>query len=177
MDSEFKAKFDNLDDLLSGGYISEAEYAAARENLLMDAGFDVSPRPAGLFRGTVAFQPREERGRSGCGCFLMLLLLIVALLGGALALPEGIVKGIPVLGSLMEGQGLRSIRQSVAGFIDDLRGNPVNGGVGQLMTPAPGQSRAVSGDAEAQTRPAPGDGVIVTTEPITDETLPPEPRG
>ena len=126
MDAELKGKFDDLDDLLSGGYISKEEFAAARENLLVEAGFDVSPRTGGLFGGNLAFRPHEESGggRSGCGCFLIFLLLAALLIGGFLALPEGVLKGIPIVGNLIEGQGIQEMRQSVIRFIDDLRGNP-----------------------------------------------------
>ena len=123
MDIELKGKFDDLDDLLSGGYISKEEFAAARENLLIEAGFDVSPRTGGFISG-LAFRRSEEESRKGCGCFLMLLLLIAVLIGGFLALPDGILKGIPVIGDLIEGQGIQGMRQSVMRFIDDLRGNP-----------------------------------------------------
>lgn len=123
MDIELKGKFDDLDDLLSGGYISKEEFATARENLLIEAGFDVSPRTGG-FIGGLAFRRSEEENRKGCGCFLMLLLLIAVLIGGFLALPDGILKGIPVIGDLIEGQGIQEMRQSVTRFIDDLRGNP-----------------------------------------------------
>ncbi len=147
MDSELKGKFDDLDDLLSGGYISREEFAAARENLLIEAGFDVSPRESG-FLGGLAFRSREERGRrSGCGCFLILLFLVALLIGGFLLLPEGVLKGIPILGNLIEGQGLQEMRQSVFNFIDDLRGNPA-GDVAPQPAPAPDRERQTEPEAE-----------------------------
>ena len=123
MDAELKGKFDDLDDLLSGGYISKEEFATARENLLIEAGFDVSPRTGG-FMGGLAFRKSEEERGNGCGCLLTFLLLVALMIGAFLALPEGILKGIPVVGNLIEGQGIQEMRQSVARFIDDLRGNP-----------------------------------------------------
>ena len=126
MNSDIKRKLDDLNELLSQSYITDSEYAIARENVLADAGIDIVPRmEAPIVRDSVRpFRMRREQRNSGCGCFLILLLLLVAAAGCFLALPEDIAKNIPGVGQLIDEPRYQEIRQTITQFIDDLRGNP-----------------------------------------------------
>ena len=103
MNGDLKRKLDDLNELLSQNYITDSEYASARENVLADAGIDIVPRMEGpIVRDSVRpLQPRRDpQPNSGCGCFLILLLLLVAAAGCFLALPEDIARNIPGVGQL-----------------------------------------------------------------------------
>lgn len=126
MNSDLKRKLDDLNELLSQNYITDSEYAIARENVLADSGIDIVPRmEAPIVRDSVRpFRVRRDQHNSGCGCFLVLLLLLVAAAGCFLALPEDMAKKIPGVGSLIDEPRYQEIRQTITQFIDDLRGNP-----------------------------------------------------
>ena len=128
MNSEIKRKLDDLNELLAQNYITDSEYAIARENVLSDAGIDIVPRMESTVGNSARdsirpLTPRREQ-RGGCGCFVMLLLLLVVAAGCLFALPEDIVQKIPGVGQLLEEQRCQELRQAVTQFIDDLRGNP-----------------------------------------------------
>ena len=126
MNSDLKRKLDDLNELLSQNYITDSEYAIARENVLADSGIDIVPRmEVPVVRDSDRpFRARREQHNSGCGCFLVLLLILVAAAGCFLALPEDIAKKIPGVGSLIDEPRYQEIRQTITQFIDDLRGNP-----------------------------------------------------
>ncbi|MCR4817491.1 MAG: hypothetical protein K5841_00875 [Fretibacterium sp.] len=154
MNSDIKRKLDDLNELLNQNYITDAEYAIARENVLADAGIDIVPRmDVPIVRDNVRpFQVRREQRNSGCGCFLVLLLLLVAAAGCLLALPEDITKKIPGVGALIDEPRYQEIRQTITQFIDDLRGNPA---------PAPAPDPILKPDPAPVPVPAP----VLTPEP------------
>ena len=121
MNGDLKRKLDDLNELLSQNYITDSEYAIARENVLADSGIDIVPRmEAPIVRDSVRpFRARREQHNSGCGCFLVLLLILVAAAGCFLALPEDIAKKIPGVGSLIDEPRYQEIRQTITQFIDD----------------------------------------------------------
>lgn len=124
MKQEIKRRLDGLTELLNEGYITEAEYAVARENIFLDAGFDIIPRTGGPDPRPAPAVPQRREHRRGCGCFLGLLLLLAAV-GGSLFILSRVVAGDrPLLGMLLESDGYQNARQAVVGFIDDLMGNP-----------------------------------------------------
>ena len=85
MSNPVRKKLDELKELRQEDYITEEEYAAARGNALLDAGFDIVPRTgleARFRRAPLPEGKSEEKKNGGCGCFLILLLLIVILFGG-----------------------------------------------------------------------------------------------
>ena len=133
MNSEIKQKMDELSELRRQNYISGEEYTTARENLLLDAGFDIIPRVENTLYSRPAMR-RERRGM-GCGCFLMVILLAFAAAGGLLAMPEEKLRGIPFIGQLADREEYREIRQALLYFIDDLQGNPAHEGASLPATP------------------------------------------
>lgn len=126
MTGSMRQKLEELKELRAQNYITEQEYAAARSNIFLDAGFDILPRTELDARYAYAPPQRETRERKGCGCgcFLTLLLLIVALLGGLFALPEDLRAALPGLDRLLEIEQVQEARQAVLRFIDDLMGHP-----------------------------------------------------
>ncbi len=127
MSNPVRKKLDELKELRQENYITEEEYAAARGNALLDAGFDIVPR-TGLearFRRP-PLQEREsgEKKNGGCGCFLILLLLIVILFGGIFALPEDTLKLLPGLDRVFGLEIVQEARRTVLQFVDDLMGRP-----------------------------------------------------
>ena len=75
-----KERLDELDELLQGGYLTPAESRVARAHILRESGIDVE--------GAEEMEVSQGESR-GCGCFLAVLLLTLALLlGAALAVPE-----------------------------------------------------------------------------------------
>ena len=161
MNSDLKRKLDDLNELLSQNYITDSEYAIARENVLADSGIDIVPRmEAPIVRDSVRpFRARREQRSSGCGCFLVLLLILVAAAGCFRALPEDIAKKIPGVGSLIDEPRYQEIRQTITQFIDDLRGNPA-------PSPAPAPT--------LEPVPAPAPAPVPTPVPAPD--LEPEPK-
>ena len=126
MKDGIRQRLDDLEELLHEEYITGEEYATARENLLLDMGFDIVPRLEGPARREpqAAMQVRKRQG-AGCGCFLALLLLLIVAAGGALlALPEETLRQFPWTEKLMGMEAFQQVRQSLEHFIDDLRGNP-----------------------------------------------------
>ena len=138
MTGSMRQKLEELKELRAQNYITEQEYAAARSNIFLDAGFDILPRTELDARYAYAPPQREGRERKGCGCgcFLTLLLLIVALLGGLFALPEDLRAALPGLGRVFEIKQVQEARQAVLRFIDDLMGHPE----GQAPHPFPESS-------------------------------------
>ena len=99
MSDPVRKKLDELKELRQENYITEEEYAAARGNALLDAGFDIESR-TGIGARFLHIPPQreiEERKNGGCGCFLIVLLLIVIILGGIFALSEDTLKTLPGL--------------------------------------------------------------------------------
>lgn len=127
MSNPVRKKLDELKELRQENYITEEEHSAARENALLDAGFDIVPRtgPEARFR-RAPLQEREsgEKKNGGCGCFLTLLLLIVILFGGIVALPEDTLKLLPGLDRVFGLEMVQEARRTVLQFIDDLMGRP-----------------------------------------------------
>ena len=97
MKDGIRQRLDDLEELLHEEYITGEEYATARENLLLDMGFDIVPRLEGAARREPqAVMPVRKRQGTGCGCLLaLLLLLIVAAAGVLLALPEETLRRFP----------------------------------------------------------------------------------
>ena len=126
MKDGIRQRLDDLEELLHEEYITGEEYATARENLLLDMGFDIVPRLEGAARREPqAVMPVRKRQGTGCGCLLaLLLLLIVAAAGVLLALPEETLRRLPWTEKLMGMEAFQQVRQSLEHFIDDLRGNP-----------------------------------------------------
>ena len=126
MTDSMRQKLEELRKLRAENLITEQEYAAARGNIFLDAGFDILPRTELDAQYAYAPRQREERERRGCGCgcFLTLLLLIVALLGGLFALPEDIRATLPGLNRIFEIEQVQEARRVVLRFIDDLMGHP-----------------------------------------------------
>lgn len=160
MTGSMRQKLEELKELRVQNYITEQEYAAARSNIFLDAGFDILPRTELDARYAYAPPQREggERKGCGCGCFLTLLLLIVALLGGLFALPEDLRAALPGLDRLLEIEQVQEARRAVLRFIDDLMGRPE----GQPPHPFPESSsdRRPSEPAEPTTAvpvPLPGE--------------------
>ena len=170
MNSDLKRKLDDLNELLSQNYITDSEYAIARENVLADAGIDIVPRMEGpIVRDNVRpfRQRREPRSNSGCGCFLVFLLLLVAAAGCLLALPEDIAKKIPGVGQLIDEPHYQEIRQTITQFIDDLRGNPA---------PAPAPAPTLEPVPVPVPAPAPTPVPELKPEPEPDTKPEPEPE-
>ena len=98
MSDPVRKKLDELKELRQENYLTEEEYAAARGNALLDAGFDTAPRSGAEARSRRAPLQGGESGEKkggGCGCLLILLLLIVLLFVGVIALPEDTLKLLP----------------------------------------------------------------------------------
>ena len=150
MHSEIKQKMDDLAELRRLGYVTDEEYLIARENLLLDMGFDIVPRVGGLRDQVVIAAPRRRRG-CGCGCFLTLLLLLIAAVGGVFAVPEEMLRQVPVLSRLLEYKEYQEVRQALTWFLDDLRGNPLFAPdpAPQATPPAPARSSEPSGEVQA----------------------------
>ena len=153
MKDGIRQRLDDLEELLHEGYITGDEYATARENLLLDMGFDIVPRLEGAAgRGPQAVVPVRKRQGAGCGCFLtLLLLLVVAAAGTLLALPEETLRRFPWTEKLMDMEAFQQVRQSLEHFIDDLRGNPPiepnpDAAGPQLRSPAPETTAPASAD-------------------------------
>ena len=126
MNSEIKHKLEDLVELHRLGYVTEEEYATARENLLLDMGFDIVPRVGGLRDRVLIAEPRRRSSGCGCGCFLMLLLLLIAAVGGVFAVPEEMLRQVPGLNRVLEFKEYQEVRQALMWFLDDLRGNPLS---------------------------------------------------
>ena len=127
MSNPVRKKLDELKELRQEDYITEEEYAAARGNALLDAGFDIVPRTgleARFRRAPLPEGKSEEKKNGGCGCFLILLLLIVILLGGIFALPEDTLKLLPGLDRVFGIEKVQEARRTVLQFVDDLMGRP-----------------------------------------------------
>lgn len=123
MANSTRQKLDELKELRQQGYVSEEEFAAARGNILLDAGFDIVPRSDSDNRHVDAPPPREDaEKKGGCGCLFALLLLLVLLVGGIFAMPEDAVKGIPGLERVFEHEQVQAARRTLLQFIDDLMG-------------------------------------------------------
>ncbi|MCR5347528.1 MAG: hypothetical protein K6E38_07100, partial [Fretibacterium sp.] len=170
--SEIKRKLDDLNELLSQNYITDAEYAIARENVLADAGIDIVPRLEGpVIRDNVRSlrSVTETQRGSGCGCFLVLLLLLVAAAGCLLALPEDIAQKIPGMGQLIDEPRYQEIRQTITQFIDDLRGNPA-------PAPAPDPVPAPTPAPSSSASPAPEISPQKSPTAVPDPELPPRRR-
>ncbi len=133
MGNTTRQKLDELKDLRLKDYITEEEYAAARSNILLDAGFDIVPRTEPDTR--TAYAPPQggnrEKKNGGCGCFLIVLLFAVILLGGLFAVPEDILKTLPGLDRLFGIEQVQDARRTILRFVDDLMGRP------QTQEPAP----------------------------------------
>ena len=70
---EIKQRLDDLDELQESGYITENEFRIARVNTLKDCGVDVTIHS----RRHEGERPRREpKSSSGCGCFLIVLILL-----------------------------------------------------------------------------------------------------
>lgn len=183
MKDGIRQRLDDLEELLHEGYITGDEYATARENLLLDMGFDIVPRLEGAAgRGPQAVVPVRKRQGAGCGCLLtLLLLLVVAAAGTLLALPEETLRRFPWTEKLMDMEAFQQVRQSLEHFIDDLRGNhpldPNPDAAGpQLRSPAPETIAPASADepiAEAISVDETEDEVS-TDEPERDADNPPD---
>lgn len=187
MKDGIRQRLDDLEELLHEEYITEEEYATARENLLLDMGFDIVPRLEGpARREPQAVLPIRKRQGAGCGCTLALLLLLVVAAGGALlALPEETLRQFPWTEKLMSMEAFQQIRQSLEHFIDDLRGNPslepslepsFDAAGPQLHSPAPDATAPASADErieEAVSGEENGDGGS-TDELEQDADTPPD---
>ena len=183
MKDGIRQRLDDLEELLHEGYITGDEYATARENLLLDMGFDIVPRLEGAARREPqAVMPVRKRQGTGCGCLLaLLLLLIVAAAGVLLALPEETLRRLPWTEKLMGMEAFQQVRQSLEHFIDDLRGNPLlepnpDAAGPQLCSPAPETIAPASADepiAEAISVDEPEDEAS-TDEPEWDADNPPD---
>lgn len=187
MKDGIRQRLDDLEELLHEEYITGEEYATARENLLLDMGFDIVPRLEGPARREPqpAMQARKRQG-AGCGCTLALLLLLVVAAGGALlALPEETLRQFPWTEKLMSMEAFQQVRQSLEHFIDDLRGNPslepslepsFDAAGPQLHSPAPDATAPASADErieEAASGEENGDGGS-TDELEQDSDTPPD---
>lgn len=158
MTGSMRQKLEELKELRAQNYITEQEYAAARSNIFLDAGFDILPRTELDARYAYAPPQREglERKGCGCGCFLTLLLLIVALLGGLFALPEDLRAALPGLDRVFGIEQVQEARRAVLRFIDDLMGRPE----GQAPYPLSSSDSRPSEPAEPTTAvpvPLPGE--------------------
>lgn len=158
MTGSMRQKLEELKELRVQNYITEQEYAAARSNIFLDAGFDILPRTELDARYAYAPPQREglERKGCGCGCFLTLLLLIVALLGGLFALPEDLRAALPGLDRVFGIEQVQEARRAVLRFIDDLMGRPE----GQAPYPLSSSDSRPSEPAEPTTAvpvPLPGE--------------------
>ena len=183
MKDGIRQRLDDLEELLHEEYITGEEYATARENLLLDMGFDIVPRLEGAARREPqAVMPVRKRQGTGCGCLLaLLLLLIVAAAGVLLALPEETLRRLPWTEKLMDMEAFQQVRQSLEHFIDDLRGNPPlepnpDAAGPQLRSPAPETIAPASADepiAEAISVDEPEDEAS-TDEPERDADTPPD---
>ena len=183
MKDGIRQRLDDLEELLHEEYITGEEYATARENLLLDMGFDIVPRLEGAARREPqAVMPVRKRQGTGCGCLLaLLLLLIVAAAGVLLALPEETLRRLPWTEKLMGMEAFQQVRQSLEHFIDDLRGNPPlepnpDAAGPQLCSPAPETIAPASADepiAEAISVDEPEDEAS-TDEPERDADNPPD---
>ena len=126
MSDPVRKKLDELRELRQENYITEEEYAAARENALLDAGFDIESR-TGIGARFLHIPPQreiEERKNGGCGCFLIVLLLIVIILGGIFALSEDTLKTLPGLDQVFGLEMVQEARRTILQFVDDLMGRP-----------------------------------------------------
>ena len=75
-----KERLDELDELLQGGYLTPSESRVARAHILRESGIDIEGA------GDIEVIHGESRG---CGCFLAIIFLTLALvLGAAFAVPE-----------------------------------------------------------------------------------------
>ncbi|MDR2528632.1 MAG: SH3 domain-containing protein [Synergistaceae bacterium] len=75
-----KERLDELDELLRGGYLTPSESRAARAHILRESGIDIE--------GAEDVEATQG-GSRGCGCFLAVVFLTLALvLGAAFAIPE-----------------------------------------------------------------------------------------
>ena len=127
MSDPVRKKLDELKELRQENYITEEEYAAARGNALLDAGFDTAPRSSAEARSRRAPLQGGESGEKkggGCGCLLILLLLIVLLFVGVVALPEDTLKLLPGLDRVFGVEKVQEARRTLLEFIDDLMGRP-----------------------------------------------------
>ncbi len=127
MSDPVRKKLDELRELRQENYITEEEYAAARGNALLDAGFDIVPRTgleARFRRPTLQEGESGERKNGGCGCFLIVLLLIVIILGGIFALSEDTLKTLPGLDQVFGLEMVQEARRTILQFVDDLMGRP-----------------------------------------------------
>ena len=123
MANSTRQKLDELKELKQQGYLSEEEFAAARGNILLDAGFDIVPRTDSDNRLAYAPPPREDgEKKGGCGCLFALLLLLVLLLGGIFAMPEDVARGVPGLERIFGNEQVQAARRTLLQFIDDLMG-------------------------------------------------------
>lgn len=127
MTNPVKQRLEELKELRQYDYITEEEYAVARGNILLEAGFDIVPRTE--FDACYTYPPPRRKGRErkrgGCGCFLTLLFLIAFMVSGALfALPEDIVSNLPGLDRLFGIEQVQEARRTILRFIDDLLGHP-----------------------------------------------------
>ena len=183
MKDGIRQRLDDLEGLLHEEYITGEEYATARENLLLDMGFDIVPRLEGAARREPqAVMPVRKRQGTGCGCLLtLLLLLVVAAAGTLLALPEETLRRFPWTEKLMDMEAFQQVRQSLEHFIDDLRGNPPlepnpDAAGPQLCSLAPETIAPASADepiAEAISVDEPEDEAS-TDEPERDADNPPD---
>ena len=162
MHDSIKRKMEDLNELRRLGYITEDEHATARENILLDMGFDIVPRTELPDRDRIAIVPR--RRRRGCGCLLW-ILLVVAAVGGAFAVPEETLRSVPVLSKLLDVEPFVDARRAVTWFLDDLRGEPLS-----APDPAPVSVPSTMGAASH-------DASVETVAPVlsADETAAPVP--
>lgn len=139
MNGELKKRLDELAELTEGGYITDEEYSAARVNLLLDAGFDIVPRPAGSplsdttprcgFPGGAEFDGRmTPAARRGRILGLRAILLIAAIIAGCAFAASRVIRSE---------EQRNAIRASFMRFWDDLRGNTAEGEPGSLNVPMP----------------------------------------
>lgn len=131
--SELKERLDALSELAEGGYLTDDEYSAARVNMLLDAGFDITPREAGsaaaretalmLYRAGAEPQTRTRRLFGW-----RTLLLIAAIIAGCAFAASRVLRSE---------ERRTAISESLMRFWDDLRGNTAEGEPGSLHVPLP----------------------------------------
>lgn len=122
MNNQTKQKLDELNELRQQNYISEEEYAAARANILLGAGFDIIPRTDSAPTPFYAPPLKEKEEKSGCGCLFVFLILLIVLVGGVFAMPDDLLKKLPGLDGILEYEQVQTARLTLHRFIDDLLG-------------------------------------------------------
>lgn len=170
MQHDIAKKLEELGELRKLSYVSEEEYAVARENILLDAGFDIHPRSENPGPGLPP-PPAPAPRKRGCGCFLLgLLLLLLVLAGSLFAVPQEVLRSfdIPALRKILDSEEFLKVHNAFIRFIGDLRGlEPASRDRPPLPEPSVPEERAVSSeDASAAG--------LVVAEPVPEDRVPPD---